>query len=97
MHRVKDRPIGDEILAAFEPHGFIGLAYFDDGSRSFYNRERPIRTVEDLAGLKVHVMQSDVFVDMMAALGANATPMPDGEVYSALQTGVTDGAETTSP
>nr|MCU0908119.1 TRAP transporter substrate-binding protein DctP [Paracoccaceae bacterium] len=81
MHRVMDGPIGDEILAAFEPHGFIGLAYFDGGSRSFYNRERPIRSIEDVAGLKIRTMQSDVFVDMMAALGANATPMPFGEVY----------------
>jgi TRAP-type C4-dicarboxylate transport system substrate-binding protein len=92
-----DGPIGDEILAAFEPHGFIGLAYFDGGSRSFYNRERPIRSIEDLAGLKIRVMQSDVFVDMMAALGANATPMPFGEVYSSIQTGVIDGAENNWP
>jgi tripartite ATP-independent transporter DctP family solute receptor len=97
MHRVMDGPIGDEILAAFEPHGFIGLAYFDGGSRSFYNRERPIRTIDDVAGLKIRTMQSDVFVDMMAALGANATPMPFGEVYSALQTGVIDGAENNWP
>jgi tripartite ATP-independent transporter DctP family solute receptor len=97
MHRVMDGPIGDEILAAFEPHGFIGLAYFDGGSRSFCNRLRPIRTVEDLQGMRIRVMQSDVFVDMMTALGANATPMPFGEVYSAIQTGVIDGAENTWP
>ena len=97
MHRVMDGPIGDEILAAFEPHGFIGLAYFDGGSRSFYNSVRPIRTVADMAGLKIRVIQSDVFVDMMAALGANATPMPFGEVYSGLQTGVIDGAENNWP
>jgi tripartite ATP-independent transporter DctP family solute receptor len=97
MHRVMDGPIGDEILAAFEPHGFIGLAYFDGGSRSFYNSKKPITSVADLAGMKVRVMQSDVFVDMMSALGANATPMPYGEVYSALQTGVIDGAENNWP
>ena len=97
MHRVMDGPIGDEILAAFEPHGFIGLAYYDGGSRSFYNSQRPIRSIEDLEGLKIRVMQSDVFVDMMTALGANATPMPFGEVYSALQTGVIDGAENNWP
>ncbi len=97
MHRVMDGPVGDEILAAFEPHGFVGLAYYDGGSRSFYNREKPIRSVEDLAGMKVRVMQSDVFVDMMTALGANATPMPYGEVYSSLQTGVIDGAENNWP
>jgi tripartite ATP-independent transporter DctP family solute receptor len=97
MHRVMDGPIGEEILAAFEPHGFIGLAYFDGGSRSFYNSKKPITSVADLAGMKVRVMQSDVFVDMMSALGANATPMPYGEVYSALQTGVIDGAENNWP
>ena len=97
MHRVMDGPVGDEILAAFEPHGFVGLAYFDGGSRSFYNKQKPITSVEDLAGMKIRVMQSDVFVDMMTALGANATPMPYGEVYSSIQTGVIDGAENNWP
>jgi len=97
MHRVMDGPIGDEILAAFEPHGFVGLAYYDGGSRSFYNRSRPITSVDDLKGMKIRVMQSDVFVDMMTALGANATPMPFGEVYSGIQTGVIDGAENNWP
>ncbi|QYK42782.1 MAG: TRAP transporter substrate-binding protein [Paracoccaceae bacterium] len=97
MHRVMDGPVGDEILAAFEPHGFVGLAYYDGGSRSFYNKQKPITSIEDLAGMKIRVMQSDVFVDMMTALGANATPMPYGEVYSAIQTGVIDGAENNWP
>jgi tripartite ATP-independent transporter DctP family solute receptor len=97
MHRVMDGPIGEEILAAFEPHGFIGLAYYDGGSRSFYNSKKPIDSIDDLSGMKVRVMQSDVFVDMMSALGANATPMPFGEVYSAIQTGVIDGAENNWP
>lgn len=97
MHRVMDGPIGDEILAAFEPHGFVGLAYFDGGSRSFYNKQKPITSVDDLKGMKIRVMQSDVFVDMMSALGANATPMPYGEVYSGIQTGVIDGAENNWP
>ncbi|GGB46589.1 C4-dicarboxylate ABC transporter [Roseibium aquae] len=97
MNRVMDGPIGEEILAAFEPHGFVGLAFFDGGARSFYNRVKPITKVEDLAGMKVRVMQSDIFVDMMSALGANATPMPYGEVYSAIQTGVIDGAENNWP
>jgi tripartite ATP-independent transporter DctP family solute receptor len=97
MHRVMDGPVGDEILAAFEPHGFVGLAYFDGGSRSFYNKQKPITSVDDLKGMKIRVMQSDVFVDMMTALGANATPMPYGEVYSGIQTGVIDGAENNWP
>ncbi|RGP36905.1 TRAP transporter substrate-binding protein [Pseudotabrizicola alkalilacus] len=97
MHRVMDGPVGEEILAAFEPHGFVGLAYFDGGSRSFYNKQKPITSVDDLKGMKIRVMQSDVFVDMMSALGANATPMPYGEVYSGIQTGVIDGAENNWP
>lgn len=96
-HRVLDGEVGAEILAAFEPHGFIGLGYYDGGSRSFYNSQKPVRSIDDLKGMKVRVMQSDVFVDMMAALGANATPMPYGEVYSSIQTGVIDGAENNWP
>jgi tripartite ATP-independent transporter DctP family solute receptor len=97
MHRVMDGDIGAEIAAAFEPHGFVALAFYDGGSRSFYNSKKPIDSIDDLAGMKVRVMQSDVFVDMMTALGANATPMPYGEVYSAIQTGVIDGAENNWP
>lgn len=97
MRRVMDGPIGDEILAAFEPHGLIGLAFYDGGARSFYNSQRPVTALEDLEGLKFRVMQSDLFVDMVDALGANATPMPYGEVYSSIQTGVIDGAENNPP
>ncbi|MEP3046108.1 MAG: TRAP transporter substrate-binding protein [Roseibium sp.] len=97
MHRVMDGPVGADILEAFEPHGYVGLAFFDGGSRSFYNSVKPIKSIADMDGLKVRVMQSDIFVDMMSALGANATPMPFGEVYSALQTGVIDGAENNWP
>lgn len=96
-HRVLDGPIGEELLAAFAPHGFVGLAFYDGGSRSFYNKQKPIKSIEDMKGMKVRVMQSDVFVDMMTALGANATPMPYGEVYSSIQTGVIDGAENNWP
>ncbi len=97
MHNVMDGPIGDEILAAFEQHDLVGLAYFDGGSRSFYNSQKPITSMEDLAGMKFRVMKSDIFVDMVGALGANATPMPYGEVYSSIQTGVIDGAENNWP
>ena len=97
MHKVMDGPIGDEILAAFEAHDLIGLAFYDGGSRSFYNKEKPIKSMDDLKGMKFRVMQSDMFVDMVKALGANATPMPYGEVYSSIQTGVIDGAENNWP
>ncbi|MEH0071178.1 TRAP transporter substrate-binding protein [Pannonibacter sp. Pt2-lr] len=97
MHKVMDGPIGEEILKAFEPHGYVGLAFYDGGSRSFYNAKKPVESIDDLKGMKVRVMQSDIFVDMMSALGANATPMPYGEVYSSIQTGVIDGAENNWP
>jgi tripartite ATP-independent transporter DctP family solute receptor len=92
-----DGPIGDEIAQDFEAHDLVVLAYYDGGSRSFYNSEKPIKSVADLKGMKFRTMQSDVFVDMMSALGANATPMPYGEVYSSIQTGVIDGAENNWP
>jgi tripartite ATP-independent transporter DctP family solute receptor len=94
---VMSGPIGDEIGAGFEQHGVVVLAYYDGGARSFYNKVKPINSIADLAGLKFRVIQSDVFVDMVAALGATATPMPYGEVYSAIETGVIDGAENNFP
>lgn len=97
MHNVLDGPIGDEVGGAFEGHDLVALAYYDGGSRSFYNSQHPITSMADLKGMKFRVMQNDVFVDMMSALGANATPMPYGEVYSAIQTGVIDGAENNYP
>lgn len=97
MHSVVDGEIGQEILAKFQDHNLVGLGYFDSGSRSFYNRVHPINSIADIAGLKFRVMQSDVFVDMVNALGGNATPMPYGEVYSSIQTGVIDGAENNWP
>ncbi|WP_394180734.1 TRAP transporter substrate-binding protein [Yoonia maritima] len=97
MHKVMDGPVGDQILEAFSDHDLVGLAFYDGGSRSFYNSQKPINSIEDLAGLKFRVMQSDMFVDMVSALGANATPMPYGEVYSSIQTGVIDGAENNWP
>lgn len=97
MHHVMDGPIGEEILAAFEPFDLIGLAFYDGGSRSFYNKTKPITSIDDLKGLKFRVMQSDIFIDMVKALGADAVPLPYGEVYSAIQTGVIDGAENNEP
>lgn len=97
MHHVMDGPIGQQILDAFAAHDLVGLAFYDGGSRSFYNKEKPITSIEDMKGMKFRVMQSDMFVDMVSALGANATPMPYGEVYSSIQTGVIDGAENNWP
>ncbi len=97
MRTVMDGEIGNGMLAAFEPHNMVGLGFYDSGARSFYNGRRPIRTPADMAGLKIRVQQSDLFVSLVQALGANPTPMPFGEVFSALQTGVIDGAENNWP
>jgi tripartite ATP-independent transporter DctP family solute receptor len=97
MRSVIDGQIGEGLLSSFEPHNLIGLGFFDSGARSFYNGKRAIRTPADMAGLKIRVQQSDLFVSLVQALGANPTPMPFGEVFSALQTGVIDGAENNWP
>lgn len=97
MRKTVDGPIGDEILQAFKDHGLIGLAYYDSGARSVYNSKRPVRTPEDLAGMKIRVQNSDLFVDLMAALGANPTPMGFGQVYESLVLGTIDGSENNWP
>lgn len=97
MHKVMDGAVGDQVKTAFEGAGLVVLAFYDAGARSFYNKQKPINSVADMAGMKFRVIQSDIFVDMVAALGANATPMPYGEVYSGIETGVIDGAENNFP
>ena len=97
MRAVLDGPIGEEILKSCEAQGFIGLAYYDSGSRSMYTVKKPIKTLADAKGMKIRVQQSDLWVAVMEAMGANATPMPFGEVYTALKTGLVDGAENNYP
>lgn len=97
MRKVLDGPIGDEVLASLEPHGLMGLAFYDAGARSMYNTQRPIHSPADMEGMKVRVMNSDIFVDMIAALGGNATPMAFGQVYESLALGTIDGAENNWP
>lgn len=96
MHHVVDGPIGEEILKDCEPEGLIGLAYYDSGARSFYTK-KPVRSLEDLKGMKIRVQQTDMWVALMKALGANATPMPYGEIFTGLKTGLIDGAENNWP
>jgi tripartite ATP-independent transporter DctP family solute receptor len=96
MRKVLDGPIGDDILKSMESQGLVGLAFYDSGARSFYAK-KPIRTMGDLKGMKIRVIQSDLFVAMVEALGANPTPMPYGEVYTALKTGIVDAAENNWP
>lgn len=97
MRRALDSRIGDEILASLEPHGLIGLCFYDSGDRNFYNTKRPIHTPADMRGLKIRVPGSDLYVSMIRALGADATPMSIAEVYQALVQGVIDGAENNWP
>src|SRR5687767_6259562 len=97
MRKVLDGPVGDEILKAMEAQGLVGLAFYDSGARSFYTVKKPIKTVADMKGLKIRVQQSDLFVATIEALGANPTPMPYGEVYTALKTGIVDAAENNFP
>lgn len=97
MWKVLLGPIGMELFASLEPAGFIGIGWFEPGARNFYNSKRPVTKPEDLKGLKIRVQESDLMVGMVQGLGAVATPMPYGEVYSGLQTGVIDGAENNWP
>lgn len=93
MRRVCDGAIGREILQTFAQRDLIGLAFYDSGMRSMYNARRPIHTPADMHGLKVRVPRADVFMAMLTAMGANATPLPFGEVFTGLQTHLLDGAE----
>lgn len=97
MFRVMDGDVGKIFEEAMAAEGLVPLAWYDSGARSFYNSERPIKTPSDVEGLKVRVMNNDLFVDMIAQLGGNATPMAFGEVYQSLKTGVIDGAENNYP
>ncbi len=87
---------GRKMLTDLEKSRMMGLAYYEAGSRSFYTKN-PVKNPEDLKGLKIRVIQNAVNVELMKAFGASATPMPYGEVFSALQTGVIDGAENNPP
>ncbi len=100
--QVLNGEIGNELLAAIskrndgESSGIVGLGYFDSGSRCFYTT-RPIRTPEDLQGMKLRVARDPVAMDIVSAFGASPTPIPWGEIYTALKQGVVDGAENNLP
>jgi tripartite ATP-independent transporter DctP family solute receptor len=91
-----DGPVGAEILKSCESAGYVGLAFYDSGARSIYAK-KAIKTVADAKGLKIRVQQSDLWVALVSAMGANATPMPYGEVYTGLKTGLIDAAENNIP
>ena len=100
MRAVIDGPIGDRLLKEITDNpksGLIGLAWMDSGARSFYNKSKDIKSVEDLKGLKFRMMGNPIFVDTANALGANGVAMGMDQVMNALQTGVVDGAENNPP
>lgn len=93
LRRALDGAPGRDIARDFERRGLVLLAYYDGGLRNVYNTRRAIVQPRDLHGLKIRVPPSDIFMESLRGLGANATPLPYGEVFSALQTRLIDGAE----
>lgn len=87
---------GDKILASVEKAGFVGLALWESGARSIYAK-KPVKTLADVKGMKIRVQQSDLWVSLVQAMGANPTPIPMAEVYTALKTGLVDAAENNYP
>ena len=97
MFSVLEGEVGKSILEKGEKFWLRGLCYYDAGSRSFYTSKKAIRTPEDLKGLKIRVMNNQMAINMVNALGGSATPMAYGELYTAIQQGVVDGAENNPP
>jgi tripartite ATP-independent transporter DctP family solute receptor len=97
LQKVLDGPIGSEILDSFEPYGFVGLTFYDSGARSIYNSVRPVRSLDDMRGLRIRVQQSELMSQMVRALGAEPVELPYGQVLTALATGLIDGAENNWP
>jgi tripartite ATP-independent transporter DctP family solute receptor len=97
LHKVLDHEIGDEILAGFQQHGFVGLTFYDSGSRSIYNSVKPVRSLADMKGLRIRVQQSELMFDMIKALGAEPIELPYGQVLTGLSTRLIDGAENNWP
>jgi len=96
MRKTLDGPVGEEILKSCEDQGLVGLAFYDSGARSIYAK-RAVKSIADTKGMKIRVQQSDLWVALLTAMGANATPMPIAEVYTALKTGLIDAAENNVP
>jgi tripartite ATP-independent transporter DctP family solute receptor len=99
MQHVIDGPIGQELLdkVTNSGKGLVGLCWMDAGARNFYNTKKPIKTMADLKGMKVRVMGNPMFVEMANSMGGNGIAMGYDQVFSALQTGVVDGAENNPP
>lgn len=95
--KVFDGDIGKELLLSTENKWIRGLCFYDAGSRSFYTIDKPIEHPDDLKGMKIRVMKSKTAMDMVQMLGGSPTPISWGELYTALQSGVVDGAENNPP
>jgi len=93
LRQTLDGDVGRAVLDSFGTRGLVGLAIYDSGARCFYNTRHAVNTPEDLAGLKLRVPASDIFIEMLRLCGANPTPLAYGAVYSALETHLIDGAE----
>ena len=97
MHRAMDGAAGKQISDAMAAKGIVALAWYDSGARSFYNTKKPIHAPADVTGMKIRVMNNDLYSNMISELGGNPSPMAFAEVYQALKTGVVDGAENNWP
>jgi tripartite ATP-independent transporter DctP family solute receptor len=100
MEKVIDGPIGEELMKKLSDHptaGLIGIAWMNAGTRNVYNSKKPIKSVDDLKGLKIRMMGNPVFVDTMNSLGGNGVAMGFDQLINAMQTGVVDGAENNEP
>jgi TRAP-type C4-dicarboxylate transport system substrate-binding protein len=98
--QMMDGPIGQELLDKITANpnaGLVALCWMNAGARSLYNSKKPIKSIEDVKGLKFRVIGNPIFIDMMNALGGNGVAMGYDQVFSALQTGVIDGAENNPP
>ncbi|QNG59410.1 DctP family TRAP transporter solute-binding subunit [Bacillus sp. PAMC26568] len=92
-YSVMNSKVAQEIYQSTEEIGFIGLSFYDGGSRNFYTKNKPIKHPDDLKGLKIRVQPSATSIKMIELMGGAPTPMSFGEVYTALQQGVIDGSE----
>ena len=90
---ILDGPIGEKVKAKLQDKGLVGLVYWENGFRNLTNSKRPVTKLEDLDGVKLRVMQNNVFLESFRSLGANAVPMPFSELFSALETRAVDGQE----
>ncbi len=90
---VLDGPFGQKLLATLPEKGLVGLGFWENGFRHVTNSRRPVQKADDLSGLKLRVIQSPLFLDTFNALGANATPMPFTELYTAMEQAAVDGQE----